>query len=389
MKSVTFVVYNIGDSVQERGGGTGVFILSLLEMLRQYSDSGKILLETIELRHRTGLRGEVRLGKLFRDVRMFANDFKKILSCKSDLLLWVYPKTPIIAFTGERHFLILARIGYCLLKIKKIFSNVKVATVIEEIIVELRNYMGLGVKHVKMTNKIERQIFCLSDVLLAPSELMLNFIDKKHGLKNKMWINYRRDVYIKLRDGVIEKWINPNKEKINILCSGGLMLAQENLMKIILQIKDIQTAHLYICGIGGEWIADLISRNGVSNAEFVGTLSYEEHDYLASRCDFGLIHYRPGHYHDFKTTIKYCSYVANGLAILSHGLKTIQEAIDEEGVGEAVDEDMFLAKLRLWASSRDNFIKFKKKAEEMAEKYQNGYYIKIWLDELFSLCQKD
>jgi hypothetical protein len=167
------------------------------------------------------------------------------------------------------------------------------------------------------------------------------------------------------------------------------MLAQENLRKVILEIKNVPTAHLYICGIGGEWIADFISRNEVRNAEFVGTLSYEEHDYLASRCDFGLIHYRPGDYHDFKTTIKYCSYVANGLAILSHRLRTIQEVIDEDGVGETVDEDMFLVKLHLWASSRDNFLRFKKRAEEMAEMYQNGHYIKIWLDELLNASVRE
>jgi hypothetical protein len=385
MKTLTFLVFNIGQSVQGRYGGTGVFIQSILEMLQQYSDEGRISLKTIELKHNPNLIKGAKLRNLLTDLLMFVNDFRKLIFNKSDILLWVYPKTPIIAFTGERHFLILARLGYNLLKISKNLSGIKIATVIEETIVELRNYLGLGVKHTSLTNILERQIFTLSDVLLTPSELMRTYIEQKHSFHNKTWINYQRDVYMKLNDGVIQKQINPRKEKVNILCSGGLMLAQENLMKIILEIKDIQTAHLYICGIGGEWIEDFISKNEIQNTEFVGILNYEEHDYLASKCDFGLIHYRPGQYHDFKTTIKYCSYAANGLAILSLRLKTIKEVIDEEELGEAVDEEIFFAKLRLWASSRHNFVKFKKNAEKVAKMYQNGHHMKIWLDELLNL----
>jgi hypothetical protein len=162
------------------------------------------------------------------------------------------------------------------------------------------------------------------------------------------------------------------------------MLAQENLRRIILEIKDIPTAHLYICGIGGEWIHGFISENQVNNAEYLGVLNYKEHDYLASKCDFGLIHYRPG-YHDFKSTIKYCSYAANGLAILSIQLKTISEIIKEEELGEALDEEVFFNKLRFWASSKENFIKYKRNALKLSRSYQDGYHIRIWLDELLNL----
>jgi len=310
-------------------------------------------------------------------------DFKKIIFCESEILIWVYPKTPVIAHTGKNYFLLMAWAGYYLIKLRKKIYPIKIATIIEEIVVELREYLGLEVEHIRLTNLIEKQIFKISDVLLTPSELMRSYIEGKHKIKNKIWINHQRDVYMKLEEDSIQKEISPDPEKINILISGGLNLSKENLKRIVIEISNIPAAHLYICGIGGEWINKIIKENSIQNSEYTGILNYEEHDYLASKCDFGLIHYQPG-YHNFKSTIKYCNYAATGLAILSIRLKTIELIIREDGLGLALDEDEFFVKLQHWASSRKNFKKFKKNAERLAVQYQEGYHIKIWLNELLN-----
>jgi hypothetical protein len=209
------------------------------------------------------------------------------------------------------------------------------------------------------------------------------YVDEKHKLSESKWIIYPRDMYVFLAHEKISRKIRPSEKRVNALYSGGLgIYMKDTLTRMIGEFERSENGFLYLCGVGGEWADAYIKKNRIYHSRYVGILNYAEHDYLASRCDFGLIIYPENSYCDFKPTTKYCSYVSNKLPILSVDLQTLKKILQEDGTGIALPEALFFKELRLWLLSPERFSPFRKASERMSEKFIRADFMRCWLDEL-------
>ncbi len=156
-----------------------------------------------------------------------------------------------------------------------------------------------------------------------------------------------------------------------------------NFREILRSIRNAPGTMLHVCGPGREALREWLVELDVPNVTHYGQLGIADHDWLARRCDVGLILYPSDNPYNHTTpTLKYSAYLANGLAVLSTDLRCVADNVRADGVGQAMPIRELALELLRWATRPRLWSAAKTRAEAQAERIRSGTEIRECLEDL-------
>jgi hypothetical protein len=156
-----------------------------------------------------------------------------------------------------------------------------------------------------------------------------------------------------------------------------------NFREVLRSIRSAPATRLHVCGPGREAVEEWLHELDVPNVRHHGQIGVAEHDWLAQRCDVGLILYPTDNpYNHLTPTMKYSAYLANGLAVLSTDLERVAENIHQDGVGLAMPIRELSVELMRWATKPSLWADAKARAEEQAVSVRSPEEMTSWIEEI-------
>ncbi|MEE8251887.1 MAG: hypothetical protein V3R24_09120 [Gemmatimonadales bacterium] len=390
---IAFYEFKLNTAAGEHLGGTGIYLTSLVNFLKAQRDRVSIRFIPCEPSHSEPRslweKSRALLGKGWADIR-------DLLAAGEETLLFHYPKMPIIGRSNYAKVLAFAALGYGLLAIKKTVTGQRAIVLIQDLPTEQRlirpsssvpdltrfhNWRRLPKSEWALT-AVERLIFKLADVVVAPSSMLADHIARKHSLPASKIVLKRRDIYAPTYDSAPKAIEVDSADGPRVFYSGdlGLPSLKRNLKAIIHAFRQFPSAHFYVCGKRREWIGKEVEIAGLKNVHYLGLLDYATHDAVLKRCHIGLLLYEHSYY-DLMATAKYSAYVAKGLAVLSTDLVTLSEILREDRVGVASTIEELPTRLAHWLESPEELAPYRERARELSSNFVRGLYMQEWFDQ--------
>ncbi len=319
-----------------------------------------------------------------------------LLGDRSRVLLLIYPELPGVAgplTPGARRsdaWLNLAQRTYSVLGAKSRLTRQRLVVMVKELPLEAaagRAQAGeaKSVADDARLQALEGALLRAAHRLITPAGFV-NAIRSRHGLDVSRFRTFRRHVYLPtLEPGTPPPTqIDFEPGAVNFFYSGAIdSRAAANFREILRAIRSAPKCRLHVCGPGQDEVRHWLVELDVPNARHHGFLSPAAHDWLARRCDVGLILYSTDDpYQHLRPTLKYSAYLANGLAVLSTDLDRVAENIKRDGVGQAMPIRELSVELLRWATRPSLWAHAKARAAEQAREIQSGAEMTAWIAEL-------
>lgn len=399
--SLSFYSFDIGnlDDVLSLGG-TGIEVNSLVNFLNKQLNL-RVQLIRFPKKRRT-IKNKFFLFKIGSILLQKLSDLLDLLSANGKIVLFLYPKIPLLDGLAHPRIVPYIFFSYGLLFLKKQLRRQKWVVLITDLPVEhyelfqsdssiadlydqLKRFEDLSWMspyHRALTN-FERLFLRLADVVVSPCKIMKEHIVQKHHLPPSTIILRGRNLYLPTYTPKPGEILLDAKTGLRIFYSGDLIRDTTIAsLKCILQVfTDFPQSDFYICGSGGEWIQEEVNLNDLVNVHYLGTLDYASFDAVASQCDVGLIPYNFSYAH-MALTSKYSAYVANGLAVLSTNMATLTEVIHVDGVGVTVPPDDLPVQLAKWLKDPNLIAPYKERAKLLSSNFRQGSFMQDWFDSI-------
>ncbi len=318
-----------------------------------------------------------------------------LLGDNSRILLLIYPELPgtVRLLTPESRSgtsLQLAQRSYTTLGAKSRLTRQRLVVIVKELPLEAaagraRAGEPKPVFDDPRLEALEGALFRAAHFLVTPAGFM-NAIRSRHGLDDSRFRTFRRHVYVpSLEPGSPPPaQIDFEPGTVNFFYSGAVdSRAASNFREVLRAIRNAPQSRLHVCGPGQDEVRHWLDELEVPNARHHGLLSPAAHDWLARRCDVGLILYSVDDpYHHLRPTLKYSAYLANGLAVLSTDLDQVAANIKLDGVGQAMPIRELSVELLRWATRPSLWAQAKARAAEQAREIQSGTEMTAWIAEL-------
>ncbi len=327
-------------------------------------------------------------------LRKVVAELAGLLGDNSRILLLIYPELPGAARPlrpGEQSaWLPLARRAYRVLGSKSRLTRKSVVVLVKELPLEAA--AGRARAGEPMAAIDDPRLHALEGALFRAARLVVTpagFVDairSRHGLDDSRFRTFRRHIYVpSLEPGSPPPaQIDFEPGAVNFFYSGEIdARAASNFREILRAIRSAPKSRLHVCGPGQDEVRHWLNELDVRNARHHGLLSPTAHDWLARRCDVGLILYSADDpYQHLRPTLKYSAYLANGLAVLSTDLHQVAENIKRDGVGQAMPIRELSVELLRWATRHSLWSRAKARSAELAREVEAGAEMRAWIREL-------
>lgn len=322
------------------------------------------------------------LVTIFHGLSKLARDAVLLLRDTSEIVLMTYPAIPLVPLTTVGK-LPVALLSYLTWFIKRHITGQRFVLVIADLPLEQAEDLGisLGIRD-GLYRIFEKVLFSTASWIVVPSDGIAEYIVDRYRVSRKRLLRYRVYAYPTLglggRSVVASTESGPG---LRLLYAGDLRRPQdrENILEICALVGKHPSSRLSICGPGGGFLDNALP----TNVEYMGVLDPRSLDALASSCDVGLILYPTTHrYYHWAPTSKYSTYVANGLAVLSTRLETIEKNLIRDGVGLALDWQDLCTTLEKWMEHPELVLPFKREAKRLSAKVRSDFFVREWLDPI-------
>jgi hypothetical protein len=383
--TVSFYAFEPGAPGVPAASATGIYVAALAALLERHGDRIDVRLRwlrPVEPAARTRFRE--RLAAL----RWMAGQFRQLLADRSKYLLFLYPKVPVLAHINHPTLLTLVGHGYQALRLKARLTGQRIVVIMEDLPIEMaegRAAAGGPPPDMPITQvrAIERRLLRAAHIIVTPPGYQDTILER-HGIDRERFRTFQRNVYMPAAQPERELEIEFEAGKVNYLYSGAIdTTIASNFRQILRSIQAAPQARLHVCGPGREAVEKWFEELGVTNVRHYGRLNLAAHDWLAGRCDAGLILWPTDNpYFHLTPTSKYSAYVSNGLAVLSTDLRAVAANIRNDGVGRAMPINELSVELLRWTARPSLFAGFKERARELAPVIRSGAEMDPWLDEI-------
>jgi glycosyltransferase involved in cell wall biosynthesis len=361
---------------------TGVLVSGLLNLLKTAEPPIEVATEW--------LGSPPREEGALAATRRSAGELRSLLQDRSRYSLLLYPQVPALGREPDAGVSTLARRAYHTLRARSLLTRRRVIVFVHELPVD--KAVGLAVADgraattaAKATHEIERALFRAAHRLVVPAGFVQP-IQQRYGIDNSRFCTFRRQPYLPEPSPipVDEPPIEFERGAVNFFYSGTVdSHVAANFRAILKSIRNAPQTRLHVCGPGRdavrEWLADL----DAPNVRHYGQLGIGEHDWLARRCDVGLVLYpAEDPYAHLRPTLKYSAYLANGLAVLATDLRCVSENVREDGVGLAMPIRELELELLRWATRPKLWKDAKARAEQLAPETRSGSDMQAWIQEI-------
>lgn len=367
------------------GSGTGVFVNGLAGLLRSCEPA--LDLRTHWLRPAEA-RAEGHLGAWRAGAGWLIGEISRMLRDDSRYLVFIYPKIPILAHIDEPTILRLALRAYRLLSAKTRIARQRIVVVVEDLPVEMAEGRAIagGQAHeldIRSHRQVESTLFRTAHRLVVPNGFV-SHLAQCHQLEEDRFRTFRRNIYLTAAEPAKAPPIEFESGTVNFFYSGTVdSHVAPNFREVLRSVRNAPDTRLHVCGPGRDAVGEWLSELDVPNVRHHGQLGVAEHDWLAGRCDVGLILYPSDNpYNHITPTMKYSAYLANGLAILSTDLKCVAENIRRDGVGQAMPIRELALEIMRWATRPSLWSKAKARAEKEAVVVRSGDELRGWIEEI-------
>lgn len=383
-RTLTFYAFEPGAPGVPAASGTGVFVGGLVNLL-QSSEAG--LDVRMQWLRPAEVAGPGRFAGWRRAAGWLARESSRLLSDPSDILLFIYPKVPVLAHVGEPRMLSVAKQVYRAMGGRARVKGQRVVVVVEDLPVEQAEGRAAGGGppadlDPKQIRGIERTLFRSAHRLVVPVGFEAPIRDL-YGIDAKRFRTFRRNIYMPT-EAPDAPSIEFKGGEVDFFYSGSVdshMAA--NFREILRSIRNAPDTRLHVCGPGRESVEEWLRELDAPNVIHYGQIGVAEHDWLARQCDVGLVLYSTDNpYNHLTPTMKYSAYLANGLAILSTDLRCVAENVKEDGVGQAMPIRELALELMRWATRPSLWADEKARAEEQAWVVRSGAEMMPWIEEL-------
>jgi hypothetical protein len=378
--TLSFYAFEPGAPGVPAASATGVYVQALAALLDRYSDRIDVRLRwlrPVEPAVRTTLRE--RLAAL----RWMTGQFRQLLTDRSEYLVFLYPKVPVLAHINRPALLAMARHGYQALRLKASLTGQRIIVIMEDLPIEMAEGIAaaggpppdMPIAEVRV---IERRLLRAAHIIVTPPGYRATILER-HGTDPELFQTFQRNIYV---PGELEIEFEPGE--VNFLYSGAIdTTIASNFRKMLRSIQNAPQARLHVCGPGRDAVDTCFEELGVTNARHYGLLNFAAHDWLAGRCDAGLILWPTDNpYFHLTPTSKYSASVSNGLAVLSTDLTAVADNIRKDGVGRAMPINELSVELLRWAARPSLFAGFKERARQLAPVIRSGAEMDPWLDAI-------
>ncbi len=365
--------------------GTGVFVSGLVNLLRSFEPA--LAMRTHWLRPAEA-RGRGILGDWRAGAAWLAGEISRLLRDDSRYLVFIYPKIPVLAYVTQPAMLRAAHRAYQLLAAKAGITRQRIIVVVEDLPVDLAEGRAIAGSQAQdldppSYHKIERTLFRAAHRLILPSGFVAH-LSGRYRLREERIRTFRRNVYLPAAEPDATPAIEFESGTVNFFYSGSVdSQVAPNFREVLRAIRNAPATRLHVCGPGRDAVQEWLSELDVPNVRHHGHLGVAEHDWLAERCDVGLILYPSDNpYNHLTPTMKYSAYLANGLAVLSTDLKCVTENIRMDGVGQAMPMRELALEIMRWATRPSLWSEAKARAKEQAAIVRSGDELKGWIEEI-------
>ncbi len=352
-------------------GGPGVFIRALAGLLDSHDPPLNLDLQWSPTADSGNGRG---LTRLLRD--------------GSSCLLFVYPFVPGLQKAEVPAVQASASRVYRLLRLKSWLLHRRIIVVITELPVELAAGRAVsGGDSAKLDSdgirQLEGLLFRSAYRLWAPEGLAKS-IRRQHGVDPARIRTFRRNPYLPRSEKDATRPLEFDAGTVNFFYSGSIDAhVAPNFREVLRSIRNAPTTRLHVCGPDRDAVREWLAELDVPNVRHYGLLRIPEHDWLAQRCDVGLIVYPTDDpYNHLRPTMKYSAYLANGLAVLSTDIRCVADNIRQDGVGQAMPVRELALELLRWATRPALWQQRREAAREHSEAVRAGAELKSCIAEL-------
>jgi hypothetical protein len=384
--TLSFFAFEPGAPGVPAASGTGAFVTELVRLIQETDPALDVRMRWLRPAdtkgvERTGERRRAGAAWLVRQLGHMLRD-------RSRYLVFIYPKVPVLAHVNEPTMLSLAHRAYQVLRLKTAAASQRIVVIVEDLPVELaqgRAIAGAPARDLaeSQIRAIERTLFRAAHRLVVPSGFV-EPITARYGIDRDRFRTFRRNVYQRRAAPETSPPIQFEGGKVNFFYSGSVDThVAPNFREILRSIRNAPGTRLHVCGPGRESVQEWLHELDAPNVSHYGQLDVTVHDWLAQRCDIGLILYPTDNpYNHLTPTMKYSAYLANGLAILSTDLRCVADNVRHDGVGLAMPIRELAVELMRWATRPTLWADSKARAEEEAAAIGSGAEMKEWIEEI-------
>lgn len=366
---------------------TGLYALALKRVLERRKEELGLRIRWLRpAQVPEGAGGLTRLRTGFAWVR---SEMNALLSDPARNVVMMYPKTPVLSHVGAA-WLLRASIPAYRRYVKRVRrTGQRLVLVMEDLPIEMvHGRHAAGGPPPDLPIRPQRTI---EGLLLRAAQLVVTppgyapRIRELYGISEERFRLFRHNLYLPPED------VRPPDTQfrkggvLNVFYAGALReTARDNLVQVARVVASTEGAHLHICGPRGDLAHEWLAAEAPDAYTHYGLLDPGEHDWLASRCDVGLILWPTNDpYYHLSPTSKYSSYVANGLAVVAPELKAISDNLRDDGTGlTASEEGGFGEALKELADDRGRLEGMKAAARALGPALRNGDEMMPWIEEL-------
>jgi hypothetical protein len=364
------------------GSRTGVLVGGLLNLLRAAEPPIEVATQW--------LGSPPREDSALAATRRSAGELRSLLQDRSRYSLLLYPQVPGFGGWPDASVSALARRGYRALRARSLLTRRRVIVFVHELPVDAA--VGRAVADgraaatdAKPIHAIERALFRASDRLVVPAGFVQP-IQQRYGIDISRFRTFRRQPYVSQASPASddEPPIEFESGSVNFFYSGTVdSHVAANFRAILKSVRNAPQTRLHVCGPGRDAVREWLDELDAPNVRHYGQLGIAEHDWLASRCDVGLVLYpAEDPYAHLRPTLKYSAYLANGLAVLATDLRCVSENVRADGVGQAMPIRELEVELLRWATRPRLWKDAKARAEKLAPEIRSGTDMHAWIEEI-------
>jgi hypothetical protein len=352
------------------GSRTGVIVDALLEALRTADPRIEVTEEW--------LAPAPREGDAFARARRAAAELRRLLRNRSRYLWLLYPQIPALDPDHEGTVPPLSRRAYQTLGFRSRLTRRRLLVFVNQLPVERAAGRAVADGRTeppepKPIRDLEATLFRAAHRLFVPAGFVQP-IQERHGIEATKILAFRRLPYPAASPLTDDPPLEFDGGSVNFFYSGSVDAhVAANFRAVLKSIRNAPATRLHVCGPGRDAVSEWLDELDAPNVRHYGQLGVAEHDWLAGRCDVGLIlHPSEDPYDHLRPTLKYSAYLANGLAVLATDLRHVAENVREDGVGRAMPIRELEVELLRWATRPKLWRDLKTRAEELAPEIRRG-----------------
>ncbi len=362
------------------GSRTGVLVSALLGLLRTAEPPIEVAEQWLE--------PALREAGAFAGARRAGDELRRLLRDRSRYLLLFYPQIPALTQALEAPIPPLAKRAYQTLGFRARLTRRRILVFVHELPLERAAGRAVadgraGPPEPKAVRDIEATLFRAAHRLIVPAGFVEPIRDR-YGIDSSRFLTFRRLPYAPESPLAGQPPHEFESGSVNFFYSGSVdEYVAPNFRAVLKSIRNAPTTRLHVCGPGRDAVREWLDELDAPNVRHYGQLGVAEHDWLARRCDVGLIlHSSENPYDHLRPTLKYSAYLANGLAVLATDLRQVAENVREDGVGRAMPIRELEVELLRWATRPKLWRDAKARAAELAAEIRCGADLQTWIREI-------